>query len=157
MTSEQEIEILKGQIANLYGMIMSFREAEIPVAACGPNIKGEALTSDSPTSNRIVSFGSTSSGLVVTMRLGRYYFKGVLKTIGSWPSGGNVTISATTYGYISIDLTNGNAAFATANTSPGSGDDDTEIWLIFIATVADGKITELEECQNADIRCMGNA
>jgi hypothetical protein len=157
MDVERKIKELEIEVSRLSAQRMSDRDDEIPVPVCGPVIKKEVLSSDNPAPQRIVSFGCTNAGLVITMKLGRAYFKGVPKTIVSWPTNGIVTISATTYGYVSWDLSNGTPTFNTAATDPGAGDDDTEIWLIFIATVAGGKITELEECQHGDMRSMGNA
>lgn len=108
--------------------------------------------------NRVIAFGCTSVGLVITIKVGKVYFKGVSKSIGSTPAGWpNVTITATTYGYLSMSLTDGVVTWGTSASDPGDGDDDTEIFRIFVATVADGKITELLECQHGDIRSMGNA
>jgi hypothetical protein len=107
------------------------------------------------SSNRVISFGCTKSGMAITIKPGRCYFKGVRKScsIATNP----VTIAATSYGYYSINLTSGTFTWSVSTSDPGDGDDDTEIWLVFIATVVDGKITELEECQHGDIRSMGNA
>ena len=109
-------------------------------------------------SSRVITWGCTNVGLVITIKVGKVYFKGVSKSVGSTPDGWpNVTISSTTYGYLSMSLTDGTTTWGTSATDPGDGDDDTEIFRIFAATVADGKITELLECQHGDIRSMGNA
>lgn len=106
---------------------------------------------------RTIAFGSTFDALVVTVTAGNVYFKGVSKAIGSWPAGGAVTISATTHAWLDISLTDGTVTWNTGASDPGDGDYDTEIWRIFVATVAGGVITELLECQHGDIHCMGNA
>ena len=111
----------------------------------------------SAASIRVIAFGCSSAGLVVTVKQGKVYFKGVSKTITDWPTDGEVTLTDTTYGYIEIDLANATATWKTAASDPGDGDDDTEIWRIFVATVSSGAITELLECQHGDIHCMGNA
>lgn len=123
-------------------------------------VQNETGGDDIPASEskpRVIAFGCTSSGLVITIKRGRVYFKGVLKSVASWPSLNKVTITATRYGYISIDLTNGNPTWHDSATDPGSGTDTTEIWMIFVASVTDGKITELLECQHGDIHVMANA
>jgi hypothetical protein len=104
-----------------------------------------------------IAFGCTSVGLVVTVTPGKVYFKGVSKTITDWPTDGEVTLTETTYAWIGMSLTNGTATWHAGATDPGDGDDDTEIFRIFVATVADGNITELLECQHGDIHCLGNA
>lgn len=157
MSAEQEIEILKSQVAQLFGMLTSAKDAEVAVPRCGPVIDNDVLSSDEPVTRKVISFSCSNVGLVITIKLGNYYFKGVPKTIGSWPAQSAVTIAATTYGYVSISLIDGAATWMTAASDPGSGDDDTEIWPIFVATVSGGKITELHECLHSDIHCMGNA
>ena len=108
--------------------------------------------------DRVIAFGCTNVGLVITVKVGKVYFKGVSKSIGSTPGGWpNVTITETTYGYLSMSLTDGAVTWGTSASDPGDGDDDTEIFRIFVATVASEKITELLECQHGDIHCMGNA
>ena len=121
--------------------------------------------SDPPSRNksgggvdRVIAFGCTNVGLVITVKVGKVYFKGVSTSIGSTPAGWpNVTITATTYGYLSMSLVDGATTWGTSASDPGGGGCDTEIFRIFVATVADGKITELLECQHGDIRSMGNA
>ena len=109
----------------------------------------------------VIAFGCSNAGMVVTVKLGKVYFKGVSKTVGSWPTDGKSTLTATSYGYISIDLAAATATWHLDTSDPGDGDDDTEIWRIFVATVtgtgATAKITELLECQHGDIHSMGNA
>jgi hypothetical protein len=107
------------------------------------------------TNNRVISFGCTNSGLVVTVTPGKLYFKGVSKTITNLPA--TVTLTATRFGYISINLSAATAEWLEATADPGDGDDDTEIWRIFKATVTGTTITELIECQHGDIHSMGNA
>jgi len=104
--------------------------------------------------SRVISFGCTYSGLDITVKLGKVYFKGVIQ---SYTLTNPITIAATSYGYFSINLTNGVPTWTVSTSDPGNGDDDTEIWMVFVATVAGGIITELLECQHGDIHCMGNA
>jgi hypothetical protein len=78
---------------------------------------------------RVVAFGCTNVGLVITVKVGKVYFKGVAQSIGSTPVGWpNVTITATTYGYLSMSLTDGAVTWGTSASDPGDGDDDTEIF-----------------------------
>lgn len=117
----------------------------------------DILPSNYSSPSRVIAFGCTNTGLVINIKPGKLYFKGVSLTISNWPNGNNVTITDTTFGYISIDLANATATWATAGSDPGNGNDDTEIWRIFAATVTDGVITELLECQHGDIHTLGNA
>lgn len=103
---------------------------------------------------RTIAFGCYNEGLDITVKPGKVYFKGVVKT---YTLTNPITIAATSYGYFSIDLTNGTPTWTVSTSDPGNGDDDTEIWRVFVATVTSGKITELLECQHGDIHCMGNA
>lgn len=103
---------------------------------------------------RTVAFGCTNDGLDITVKAGKVYFKGVSK---SFTLTNPITVAATSYGYFSIDLTTGAPTWTVSTSDPGNGDDDTEIWMVFVATVTSGKITELLECQHGDIHCMGNA
>ena len=122
------------------------------------NENGIRLSPGSSGGSRVIAWGCTNVGLVITVKVGKVYFKGVAKTVGSTPGGWpNVTITATTFGYLSMSLTDGAVAWGTSATDPGDGDDDTEIFRIFAATVSSGVITELLECQHGDIRSMGNA
>jgi hypothetical protein len=108
--------------------------------------------------NRVIAFGCSAAGLDITVKAGLVLFKGVSK---SYTITNPITIAATSYGYFSIDLTNGTPTWTVSTSDPGNGDDDTEIWRVFVATVtgtgATAKITELLECQHGDIHCMGNA
>jgi hypothetical protein len=102
----------------------------------------------------VIAFGCSYSGLNITVKQGKCYFKGVSKSCAITNP---ITIAATSYGYYSLALDTGEFTWTVSTTDPGDGDDDTEIWRVFVATVAGGKITELLECQHGDIRSMGNA
>ncbi len=108
----------------------------------------------STSKNRVIAFGCSNAGLAITVKQGKCYFKGVSK---SCTITNPITIAATSYGYYSIALDTGVFTWTVSTSDPGDGDDDTEIWPVFEATVAGGKITELLECQHGHIHCMGNA
>lgn len=76
MSPEQEIELLKGQVANLYGMLMSSRDSEIPVGMCGPNIKNDVLTSNFNNLRESFDFKKTDGA--------NFYIYGGAIRWGSW-------------------------------------------------------------------------
>jgi hypothetical protein len=124
----------------------------------GEGGKTLSINQGAGSARKVVAWGCDHAALVITVKVGNIYFKGVRKTAASTPVGWpDVTITDTTYGYLSMSLTDGTTTWGVSATDPGDGDDDTEIFRIFVATVADSKITELVECQQGDIRSMGNA
>jgi hypothetical protein len=161
---ENEVIFMRSQIEYLQSVLLSMQNesaiAPYTVGHGADDLYGVDYTmirGIGKIATNIIAFGCTNSGLVVTVKLGKVYFKGVSKTITDWPTDGEVTLTDTTFGYIEISLSAGTATWKTSATDPGDGDDDTEIWRIFGATVASGAITELLECQHGDIHCLGNA
>jgi hypothetical protein len=152
----QQVDMLRGQLAQAMALVSDLAVSGQMDPDTDDAYPEEILT-QVPDTTRIISFGCTASGTTVTVKQGKVYFKGVSQTIASWPSNGEVSCSATTHAYIEIDLANATATWKTAASDPGNGDDDTEIWRIFVATVSSGAITELLECQHGDIHIPGNA
>jgi hypothetical protein len=159
MTVENEIAQLRQDM-----MAMEIRIRTDLDNAEHPGVSALSWPQQSPDSSGwsapSIVFGTThNGGLEVAVQQGKVYFKGVSITISSWPIDGEVTVTndSTLYGYIEISLSSATATWKTSTSDPGDGDDDTEIWRIFKATAAGGKLTEIIECQHGDIHVPGNA
>lgn len=86
-----------------------------------------------------------------TVTLGLVFLSGVLKTVASWPSGGNLTGITTSIKYwVAIDVSVATATWASGSSYP-DGTDTLEIWPILEVTCDGSIITSFIQRQCSDI------
>jgi hypothetical protein len=153
MTPEQEIQMLKSEVANLYGVIMSMRDQEVPLMNCGPQIKKEVITSGSNITRDSFDYkGVSGTDLLI--------YGGVITLSGRSPiivpDNTPVTVTAgsiETPSYISIKVYASASAWGTyelVNTATYPQDDGTFMFrpLMRVYLNGEGNAVFLRYCRN---------